>query len=705
MRHVPITIFAIVAIVGISALLMSVLFVPGPSWMVVIGPGTISGDSGHNTVIAHLDIGELLGNEVEALSSSQLSGLRSGTVHAKDVSTSYVQSLRFIEPGEFTGGKIVFSESESNVVSDFLQFTEDDGIFKFQVEFSPGLRSVVEGGNLPDIEDEEVFLLGDSYTIVDASTSGSTVELKLFGGYGSIQLKDNDFTDNNYQSFGAQVNGQDVDARVKIRASSSGGKLTIFSISYILVANAAQGGHVEILPLHCLREYLRYPQGLFSRNFDICYKGLSGAAVPSASSISGNEVRVRAAGDDEYVMTATNVLGQRYSIPLAQLPGMYGNKGRDFIFVEAGAPAAPNIDLGDYFLVNSKNDVSGASHVLRYNSIDTTSNTVMFEDLAGNSRSATFDAGSMEGDLLMSQGTYHFKIGAGNAIAMDQDNDGTISGDEARFVLAGGSRVDFGPGFTVTVITPQKLFDEPAGDEMTDFDILFGGDIDLTVPSPQVTVPGYTFKMISESGGIKQGLTKYGILFTWDEESESDDLTLVVPGSYSGTSKGGAGAEVYITLERAKLMKQTDAPAPVAKCGDRIITSPEYCDPAGSFCADPYFGRAGVCAADCMTCTFVPPAQCGNKLLEKGEDCEANADCPLGFGCSACKCYPLPQPVCGNNLLDQGEQCEKSVDCGAGYVCSSCMCSPAPVVETPAPVKQPNIFARFFAWLARLFGG
>lgn len=699
-RHVPVVIFMLVAVFGVATLLLSVTYYPETvPFAVQLFPQDVT-PKGQNTVVVRLDVNEPIANEIEGMSGDLVPALRSGTIHAKDVRTDYTQAVMFAEPGVFSGGAVVFGRDEQNRVTDFLRF--QDVVFKYQIEFAPGLRSEVDNGALPDIEDEDFEMLGSRFTIVDTdvNTGAGRVSLRMFGGYGSIEFEDV-YTDNAY-SDGVRINGKRIDARVKIRATMSGDKVTIYSIQYLLDANAVRGGDVEVLPRHCTREYLQYPLGLLSPNFDLCYTGVRGEAVPTTSAqISGNEVRIRPHGDDEYAMYATNFHGQTYEIPLAQQPGMYGNDGRDFVFVEAAAPGAPNIALGDYFLVMSR-EKNGVTHVLRYDNIQGT--TVYFEDLAtGDQKPATFDAGSGEGQLLFGEGTYQFVVGAGDALAMDQTNDGNIDGDEAKWVFPGGTIADFGPGFTVRIITPRRLFDEATTDEVTDFDILFGGNIDLDVPSPQITLPGYEFKMVSSSGGVRQGLTKYGILFTWDQESESDYLELVIPGAYARSAKGGAMGEVYITFERERWMKQTQAPAPAPQCGDGIITAPEVCDPPGSLCADPYFSRSGTCADDCSSCRL--PA-CGNKLLEKGEQCEAPADCEEGFTCQSCECVPLPEPVCGNNLIERGEQCEKDVDCGNGMVCDACQCQPAPPeVEAPTPPPpQPNVFARFFTWLAGLFG-
>jgi len=702
MRHVPVAILGIIAVMGIAVLLLSaglnrdavfyaIQYIPGPA------------PAGDDTIAVSLEIGEFISNELTAISETQLDALSSGSFHGKDTSTDYTQSLRFAEPGTFAGGHVAFGSNEQNVVSDFLQFDTGTGMFKYQVDFGAGLRSSLDGTEMVDIVGEDMRLLGETFSIVDAefNTGTNRVELRLFGGFGSIDLTDNNAADDTYFSGGVKINGQTVPSLLKIKATMSGGKPSIFSIQYIPLAEAVQGGNVQVMPLHCLRQYLQRPTAMLVPNFDICYKGLGAASAGAPTKgISGNEVRIRTTGGDDLIMTAANNRGQIYKVPVAQMPGMYGNKGRNFVFVEAGAPGAPNIMLQDYFLVNSKNDVTGVSNVLQYDMVDMTNNIIVFKDLAGSTRDATFSAATLEGDLLVGEGTYHFVIGAGNALAMDQTNDGNINGAEARFVFPGGSRMDFGPGFVMTLTTPSKLFSEPMGDENTDIMLTFAGFAGLNVPSPQITVPGYTFELESEDSNLELGLTKWGILFTWDDDSNSDDLKLTIPGGYASAARGGAMGNVFITFNPKLKKPDPQAPAAVVKCGDGIIIKPgEYCDPPQSLCVD-QFKRTGVCSADCTACNFQPKAQCGNKLLEQGEQCEANADCAVGSECSGCKCQPVVS-ACGNNLLDRGEQCERAVDCGPGYNCINCYCSPAPELQSPA--STPNIFVRFWLWLKSLF--
>lgn len=676
MRH-AISILAIIAVVGVATLLFSVDLISQPTpAAVTLRP---SDQQAGNTVVVNLDVNELIGNEAQTLTEYQLNHLRRGTVHGREGRTDYSQQLVFYDPAMFQGGRIVFGRTDQGEVTDFLEFP--DSVFKLKLEFEQGLRSKVEGGELVDIENEDIEIMGSQFVIVDTDVNVDTgrVSIKLFGGFGSIEFTDNNARDDQFQR-GVKINGKSIDADVRIRAQGNENEFTIYSIQYVLHANAAASGELQVVPLHCVREFLQYPGGMLVPHFDICYKGLGADAVLEqpigGPPVAGNGIFVRALGDDEYAITATNTHGRQYKIPLAQLPGQYGNKDRNLVFVEAGGPGAPNIELGDYILVNSRDAIQGVSNVIRYDSND--GSTAYFTDLAGDTRSATFNPDTGEGQLLLGEGTYRFVVGADQKLAMDQTNDGQINGGEAVFVVMGGPKLDLGPGFTVRLIVPQRLFDEPMGDEVTKFDVLFNGQVDLFVPSPQGDMELQSLR------GRKQGLTRYGVFIDWDTDSDSDDLTLTIPGASGArrsVTKGSAFGEVFISLERQKLMKypQKQVPAPV-KCGDSIITRPEYCDPPGSLCTRPGVPK-GECAADCMSCKAPKGAVCGNNKIDPGEQCEKSADCAANEVCNACKCQPKPAPVCGNNLIEPPEMCEKNIDCAPGQVCAGCNCV-TPVKKT-----------------------
>lgn len=77
---------------------------------------------------------------------------------------------------------------------------------------------------------------------------------------------------------------------------------------------------------------------------------------------------------------------------------------------------------------------------------------------------------------------------------------------------------------------------------------------------------------------------------------------------------------------------------------------------------------------------LVVPAQCGNRIIETGEECEADADCQAGEVCSSCQCETIPAQ-CGNGTIEPGEQCEQDSDCGQGYQCIECQCQEKTLID------------------------
>ena len=563
MKHLPVSILGIIALAGIIGMLsLSGELAPFAVKNAPLQPG--------NTYIASLQQGESIGDKISALSEYQLSRLAGGTIHSSGKATQYSQIIVLSEPGLFDGGQLSFGKTENGETGTFLAF--DDAVFKLQILFASGLRSEIKENRLPDLNDESLSMLGDEYSILDTRFNVQTrsITLVMYGGFGRVEFTDGNSADGNFYQ-GVKINGNFIDAGVRIRTAEENGALSIYSIEYLLSAHPARGA-LEVPPLHCIRNQLIAPEGMLSPDFDICYR--------SSASPKIDEAIVKPLGSSQYAVTAPNARGVVYKIPLAQMAGEYGNRGRNFVFVEAADQGSPNINPGDSFLVNSRNDISGDSHILRYDR--TAQNTIYFED-AGNMRAALFNIATGEGELLAGEGTYRFVVAANGALAIDQNNDGQINGGEARFVLLGGSRLDFGPGFTVTYTTPSRLFTEPAGDENTQFDLTFNSQIDLDLPSPQGD-----FSLKSAGGGVKQGMTRYGTLFTWKQQPSSDSLHI----SLGARSSGG----VYITLERPLLVKEKTS------CGDSKLTPPEICDPPKSSCKGEKFFERGTCAKDCASC-------------------------------------------------------------------------------------------------------
>jgi len=163
------------------------------------GSVTVSGDA---VEISHssdlLELRETVGDVRETLTDVEVAGggLASGKITTDEGSTEFNQYLRFTDnadPIQFSP-RVNFTESEGildGYVGDYLYIRDSDdtsnastSFFEYEVEFESGLESAVSSSTLPDLEDEELLILGTTYTIVDTSvdTTNNEIKLTLLGG-------------------------------------------------------------------------------------------------------------------------------------------------------------------------------------------------------------------------------------------------------------------------------------------------------------------------------------------------------------------------------------------------------------------------------------------------------------------------------------------------------------------------------------------
>jgi len=330
----------------------------------------------------------------------------------------------------------------------------------------------------------------------EEETGGDIVE--FFLGANKVELKDGNVTGNDeFDTSGVKIHEESIeDASVKIKGAwaTANETLELSSIQYVLKADSPKGD-IFIAPGHGLREYLDEPEGMLSDDWDIRYEGLADTGV--------SVIRFDASGNDAYHLQFTNREGLEYDIPFVDNSQddagsifKYGDEDDDLIFIEGclnvssgGCPAGNAsvvtalwntsnavdadgsfypIDEGDYFVLTDSGgnsfkagDETSFTHILTYESIDTTNHQITFNDQATGQRELTYtvvDASGVAGTadtLIVGGNTYKVWIstgamGAGDSgngkypIAVDLNADGDVAFDQVDIVVNGGGILRLG---------------------------------------------------------------------------------------------------------------------------------------------------------------------------------------------------------------------------------------------------------------------
>ena len=169
-----------------------------------------------------------------------------------------------------------------------------------------------------------------------------------------------------------------------------------------------------------------------------------------------------------------------------------------------------------------------------------------------------------------------------------------------------------------------------------------------------------------------------------------DDYIGEVEGTCSAYAAGdltcGENADCHV--DRCECIEREEEYVPA--CGNGILDEGEQCEgetdcPLGYFCAD---ADQGIVACQCLTlcgngacegnqgesassCPGDCPPVCGDGAITHNEVCDGDADCGEdGLYCNGCSSC---EPQCGDGIIADGEVCETADDCGGeGFYCESC---------------------------------
>src|SRR3989344_2990310 len=317
----------------------------------------------------------------------------------------------------------------------------------------------INGEITDELEDGETDVLADGTQIGirDILATGKDIQksiVQFYLGAYKVEFRDSNTTDST-AIVGAEVNEETIeDANVLIKGqfttttanaltSLTGARFEIQNIKYNLTADAVLGD-MYVPQGTGVRAQLDDPEGMLTPNWDIRYEGLMDTGL--------SLIRLDSAGDDEYDLEFTNQEGIFYDVPyLSNEAGnaaggtlKFGDNDDDLWFTEflnvtiPSFSATANVNTSDrggafttasglgrqvfyisdddFFVVSncdlSNTDNTCFTHVLRFDSVDTTNRQLTFTDLGTGTREVTYDATTFLADLVVGGITY--KVGVNN---------------------------------------------------------------------------------------------------------------------------------------------------------------------------------------------------------------------------------------------------------------------------------------------------
>jgi len=455
-----------------------------------------------------------------------------------------------------------------------------DGSVKFRIN----------GEITDELTDGETDVLADGTQIGirDILATGKDIQksiVQFYIGAYKVEFKDANTADSQAQVAGTQVNEETIeDSNVTIKGQFSrnptsgvgnvltGAEYTLSSVTYDLFADSVLGD-LYVAPGHGVREQLDEPEGMLTPNWDITYQGLMDTGVTL--------VRLDAKGDDEYDLEFTNQEGIFFDVPFMsnevgnENNGMlkYGDNDDNFWFTEFDLF---NIQRHDFFKVENcdiaANDDTCFTHVLRFDSIDTTNRQLTFTDLGTGTREVTYDpTGAF--NLNVGGVTYIGLVNLGDnaTIRVDLNGNGSIDNCSVDDIFIQGEgilRLGFQayPGTTTnnssvpanascaaqinttnfSIETLQKEFDEATTDEIINMVIEARSNNEIGIQRSSVRANSgifYGLFQLEENDDLSQGLSGYGVfleLFDPHSSNQAEDATVEYPLSERG-------ARVFVT--------------------------------------------------------------------------------------------------------------------------------------------------------------
>ena len=305
------------------------------------GSVSVSGDSVEiSTSSDLLELRESIGDVRNTLTDVEVTGggLAGGRVTTDEGSTEYNQYLRFFDSANVIDNapRVNYTENEGiadGFVGDYLHIVDSDdptnkttAFFEYELEFESGLESTITSSTLPDLEDEEVEILGTVYTIVDTQVdiSADDVTLTLLGGavydvLGEGETKTYTIDGKDYEvtvmiiedvspaTVTFEINGE-ITKQLKDSQTTTLDDGTLIGISDIVLNEAGEAGSGDIVEMYLGATKLvlkdtDYTDTSFSQNVEIDNEDITNGLVaisasePSSTKLEISSIKYRLSAD------------------------------------------------------------------------------------------------------------------------------------------------------------------------------------------------------------------------------------------------------------------------------------------------------------------------------------------------------------------------------------------------------------------------
>ncbi len=470
-----------------------------------------------------------------------------------------------------------------------------------------------------------------------------------------LTLKDTDYTDENFIQ-GFSVNNRIISSGwTKIKATSTANEAKIIKILYRMVAAGKHSGDLYIPQGEKLRGNLEQPEAMFSSLWDMHYRGLA--------SIEKTNIKISPATSKGYNLVFYNKQGKLYKMPLVYNSDAYriGDETRTLYFIEATGNTNFLVDHGDYFVLTSSNDKTGTTNIIKYNSINTDTKELEFEDISTGKFKVSYSPPSSgnfsgEGSIVSAGKAYRFYIentttGANTStLAIDLNGDNAIETDEVNIIAKGGAVIDLGStntptaGFTVTLTTEASQFDEAASAETI--------NIPVTKETPNgVGIGNITGMPVETKGKKTEGGSNYGIYLSMLEQ-DTENLEIQYPLSQ-------VFGQVDITTTGKTIV--------LASCSDGLMNQGEQGVDCGGPCST-------ACIVQNITSNVTENTTIVPENVSACEGCSYEGTC-YSVGKQISNLYCASDGVL-NLLKDNGQPCLYSYQCKEN-ICKENICRAA----------------------------